>query len=197
MIRRVRAALGDPPVGCFCVECGAPGTAAVEEGGRETFLCPAGHRSPRAFLFDGKAVFRFEEDSLLHESAGAIVRRDGRILLFRRRKYPPGWTIPAGHREEGMAPEAEMRREVLEETGLSVSASRIVWDAETCAISDACRRGADLHRWNVYEVAAAGDVRLNEEGESFGWFTEAEAMRLDLIPPVREIFSRLGFGRSS
>jgi ADP-ribose pyrophosphatase YjhB (NUDIX family) len=136
------------------------------------------------------------DGELVHESAGALVRRDGKTLLFKRTRFPLGWTIPAGHVEEGADPEAEMRREVREETGLVVATARRVWP-DAPAIADACRRGADRHRWHLYDVEVeAGGVRLNEEGSEHAWQTDAQIGALGaaglLVAPVRAIFLRLG-----
>lgn len=190
--RRIRPGL----VETFCFLCGSPGTQAIAGEAGEEFLCPAGHRHPRAFLLDGKAVTSWEREEMVHESAGAIVRRDGQLLLFSRRKYPPGWTIPAGHVEEGRDPEEEMRREVLEETGLVVNRATRLWPGEKPLLLDACRRGADYHRWNLFDVEAEGEPRLDDEGKEWRWCDPAEvralAARRLLISPVEQLFRRLG-----
>ncbi|NOZ30825.1 MAG: NUDIX domain-containing protein, partial [Crenarchaeota archaeon] len=51
---------------------------------------------------------------------GALVIRDGKILLVKR-KYPPGkgrWSIPGGHVEVNESILEAARRELLEETGI-------------------------------------------------------------------------------
>jgi len=57
-----------------------------------------------------------------------LVARDGRILLGRR-GIEPGfgkWDLPGGFLHEGEHPEAGLRREVREETGLEVDPGRFV-----------------------------------------------------------------------
>lgn len=197
LLARVLAALPESRRGDFCVACGAAAIDHEEGGGGESFRCRAcGAASPRAFHFDGKARFWVEGGELLHESAGALVRREGRTLLFLRTRFPLLWTIPAGHVEEGADPEAEMRREVEEETGLVVARARRLFAGERVVLEDPCRRGADWHLWNVYEAEAEGTPRLSDESRVVGWFDDAEvrglARRGELIKPVAAIFRRIG-----
>jgi ADP-ribose pyrophosphatase YjhB (NUDIX family) len=190
-LERVLRALDREGKGHFCHACGAPILQTIDDRRGERFRCAADHLLERSFLFDGRAVFSVEEGRLVHESVGAIVRRRSKILLFRRRRYPIGWTIPAGHVERDTEPEGEMKREVFEEVGLEVLRSRRLWK-ETPLLEDRCRRGADLHRWHLYEVEAEGEVALNEEGDDYRWFETGEWNDVRLIPPVRKILRRLG-----
>jgi 8-oxo-dGTP pyrophosphatase MutT (NUDIX family) len=191
-LERVLAALDSEGRGHFCHECGEPILKTIVEQRGERFRCAAGHLLERSFLFDGRAVFSVEDGRLVHESVGAMVRRRSKILLFHRRRFPIGWTIPAGHLELDTEPEDEMRREVFEEVGLDVRRSHRLWE-ETPLLNDRCRRGADLHRWHLFEVEAEGEVALNEEGDDYRWFDESELSALSLIPPVRTVFRKLGF----
>jgi ADP-ribose pyrophosphatase YjhB (NUDIX family) len=54
--------------------------------------------------------------------AQAVIVRDGRVLLGRRRDDPGAgrWDLPGGFLEEGEDAVAALRREVLEETGLEI-----------------------------------------------------------------------------
>jgi ADP-ribose pyrophosphatase YjhB (NUDIX family) len=54
--------------------------------------------------------------------AQAVLVRDGRVLLGRRRDEPSAglWDLPGGFLEEGEDALAALRREVLEETGLTI-----------------------------------------------------------------------------
>ena len=60
-------------------------------------------------------------------SAGALIGDgSGRILVLKP-TYKSGWTIPGGQMEaEGESPWEACRREVLEETGLTVTSGRLV-----------------------------------------------------------------------
>jgi len=62
-------------------------------------------------------------------AAGALVVRDGKVLLVRHRK--PGaydfWVAPGGGAEDGEDLHSALRREVLEESGLLVEPERIAY----------------------------------------------------------------------
>jgi ADP-ribose pyrophosphatase YjhB (NUDIX family) len=60
-------------------------------------------------------------------SAGGLLRDDDRRLLILKPTYKPGWTIPGGQLEaDGETPWEGCRREVAEETGLTVRTGRLV-----------------------------------------------------------------------
>jgi putative (di)nucleoside polyphosphate hydrolase len=57
---------------------------------------------------------------LYRPNVAAIIRRtDGRVLLGQRSDFPESWQFPQGGVDEGESPADAVRREVLEETGLS------------------------------------------------------------------------------
>jgi 8-oxo-dGTP pyrophosphatase MutT (NUDIX family) len=201
ILEQIRLALGTDGIGRFCFICGAAGVTTAETATGEIFVChAAGHRSPRAYLFDGKAKFSFEKGELIHEAVGAIIRRQAgkeqQTLLFLRRKFPYQYTIPAGHVEVGQTPEAAMRREVKEETGLTVRQAVRLWPEEKLLLTDPCRRGANIHRWHMFEAAAEGKPCLSEEGRIIGWYNNAEiqdlAARDLLTAPVHTMFVKMG-----
>jgi 8-oxo-dGTP diphosphatase len=56
-------------------------------------------------------------------TAGLLRRGDRGLLMHRsptRRWYPDCWDLPGGHVEDGETPEAGLRRELLEELGITV-----------------------------------------------------------------------------
>ncbi len=96
----------------FCSKCG---TACREEliEGYPRQVCPECH-----------TVF-YEQWKV---SAGARIVQEHRLLLVQRRFEPWSgcWHMPAGYVEKGEDPRAAAERETLEETGLRISAQRIV-----------------------------------------------------------------------
>lgn len=60
---------------------------------------------------------------------GAVIRDGAGRLLLIRRGHEPGkglWSIPGGRIEPGESDESALMREVREETGLAVSAGRLI-----------------------------------------------------------------------
>ena len=71
-------------------------------------------------LPDGRVVEDYHRVVLPDYAVGVPILEDGRILTQWQYKHGAGCvslTFPAGHIEAGEAPEAAIRREVLEETG--------------------------------------------------------------------------------
>lgn len=60
------------------------------------------------------------QTKFFHESAGALIVRDGRCLILRRSDRHE-WVMPKGHMERGERHADAATREVAEETGLEVA----------------------------------------------------------------------------
>jgi len=199
ILEKIQSEVGLNGIGRFCYKCGAPGVHVEVNLDGEVFVCEThGHRSARAYLFDGRAKYSFENGRLVHDVVGALIRRGSdearHTLLFLRRKFPFLYTIPAGHQEIGTDAAAEIQREVNEETGLTVTDAVLLW-GEQLILEDACRRGADVHSWFVYEVTANGTPRLSDEGRIIGWYSDDEIRDLArqnlLTSPVQAILAKL------
>ncbi|AUY51030.1 NUDIX hydrolase [Streptomyces sp. CB01881] len=102
--------------------------------------------------------------------AAAIVTREGRVLMVRRRvsEGQLSWQFPAGKIEPGESPEEAAVRETAEEAGLNVAAIKILGE----------RVHPETGRWMSYTVckivsgtAAVGDPR---ELDALAWVALAE-----------------------
>ena len=108
----------------------------------------------------------------------AILRQGGRYLVGKRslhRPAAPGYWCPiSGRLEPGETQADAVVREVWEETGLRVRASRKV------AQSDTHDGSAILHWWLVELNDDAGEARLaNDEHSELRWVTPEELQRLE------------------
>lgn len=122
--------------------------------------------------------------------------RNGRILILKP-TYKSGWTIPGGQIEaDGETPWEGCRREVLEETGLSVAAGRLV-----CVdfLRPRPRRPGGLRFvFDCGSLGAGADERIVLQAEEIGdyqWAEPDDADRLLSGPVGRRV--RLALGATS
>ncbi|MBW8485320.1 NUDIX hydrolase [Actinomadura parmotrematis] len=176
----------------YCWNCRAERVARAAAGAWECAAC--GERHERVLRVDpGLAWWTGPDAEYWHATAGVFVRRaDGRLLLFDRTLYPYAWTVPAGHVDAGEDPAAAASRELREETGLHVPASRLRPLEVADMPGDSCWRGADAHRWHAFvaDVPAATPATVREEGRDARWLTPDEALSLPVTPPVRALLQR-------
>lgn len=101
---------------------------------------------------------------------GCAIVRDGRILLMRRLRPPEAGTfsVPGGKIDFGEPTEAALRREVLEETGMTIGALRLL-----CVV-DLIDRADGMH-WvspTYLALEAEGEAVLMEPEKhaDLGWY---------------------------
>ncbi len=126
-------------------------------------------------------------------AVGAVVLKDGKILLVKR-KYPPSpnyWSIPGGHVEPGEPVEKAVIRELEEETSLKASKVKLY------AITEFIRLNKDLSVRYHYVILdylildAVGEVKANEESLDIGFFTLIEALKMNVTDTTRELINIL------
>nr|PZN28669.1 MAG: ADP-ribose pyrophosphatase [Chloroflexota bacterium] len=102
--------------------------------------------------------------------------RDGKVLLVRERSDGL-WTLPGGWADPGDSPAAAAEREVLEETGYSARATKLL------AVYDRDRQGHPPIPFSVYKLFSLGEAPGGAPAPSheileIGFFAEDE------IPPL-------------
>lgn len=107
----------------------------------------------------------------------AAIIEDGNVLLLRVRDPHSDrsfWLVPGGGREGSECEEACVRREVREETGLTVEVDRLLWEEEVP--TDAVYRRTKTYLCRVTDGVAAVGSEPEVDGaehhviEDIGWF---------------------------
>ncbi len=115
-------------------------------------------------------------------TVGALIfDPDGRLFLMQSHKWGGQYVVPGGHVELGESLEAALRREVAEETGLTIRDIRFVCVQEFIY---------DPAFWQprhflFFDYACRTDqteVQLNDEAEEYIWVSVDEALRLPVEP---------------
>jgi ADP-ribose pyrophosphatase YjhB (NUDIX family) len=133
--------------------------------------------------------------------AGAVVY-DGPKVLLLKRKYPPNegrWALPGGLVELGERVQDAVVREVREETNLQVVLEGLLDVATDIHLDERSRPKYHYVLVDYLAGRVGGRVSLNAESSDFGWFTAAQAGKLDMSEETREVlalyFQRRGIAR--
>lgn len=97
-----------------------------------------------------------------------VVLCDGKILLTRERTDGK-WSLPGGYADINYSPSAVAEKEVFEETGLRVTANRIL------AVLDTDKHNFPPMEYHFYKIVIlcdllGGELRDSEETEAAGFF---------------------------
>ncbi len=105
-------------------------------------------------------------------------------ILLTRRADNGKWCLPGGRMEPGESATECCEREVLEETGLHVRASKLagVYTSPDWIIE---YRDGNWHQLVAFsfvcELVGGGEATLSDETTEFGWFTPDEIKSMDLV----------------
>ncbi|MCU6678602.1 NUDIX hydrolase [Leclercia tamurae] len=106
----------------------------------------------------------------------AFILRDGKLLMVREAEDGL-WSLPGGWADVGDTPSTAVCREVAEETGLQVKATKLlgVWDRNL--------HGHPPLPWHVYKLIflceeTGGSLAINHETTSLGFFD------INALPPL-------------
>jgi phosphoglycolate phosphatase-like HAD superfamily hydrolase/8-oxo-dGTP pyrophosphatase MutT (NUDIX family) len=121
--------------------------------------------------------------ALIHDGAG-------KVLMIRTHKWSDLWGIPGGKIERGETSEDALKREILEETQLTISDIRFVMNQD-CIDSPEFIRPEHFILLNYLAKASSHEVILNEEAEKFRWLSIDEALKLNLNHPTKILLQRV------
>lgn len=127
-------------------------------------------------------------------TSGMVLAPDRRILLVHHRRLER-WLLPGGHVEPADSTIADAsRREVLEETGASLTPAAILAGADVHGIPANAKRGEPyhLHHDLLFAFQATSpDIRVSEESHAVAWCAPDEFDRYQLPDNIRRAYARI------
>ena len=128
----------------------------------------------------------------LIDVAAAVIRRDGRYLICRRR---PGdksgglWEFPGGKREVGETLEQCAVREIREELGCEIEPGGLLHVVDT-------HWGGPVYRIHFFAAVLAGGEPRPIECSELAWVEPAGLGGYEFLPANREMLKMLASGGS-
>ncbi|MFZ1735607.1 MAG: NUDIX hydrolase [Caldilineaceae bacterium] len=101
-------------------------------------------------------------------TATLILNKEGKVLLVKTEKR--GWEMPGGQVEEGEDITAALKRETMEEAGVSINILKL--SAVYSSIDEPCKVILDF----VSEYTEGVPKKDNKETLDAGWFSKEEAL---------------------
>ena len=130
-------------------------------------------------------------------AVGAVVFKEKAILLVKRGKPPSEgqWAIPGGSVHLGETLQAAAEREILEETGITVTAGEAVLTFESTQRDD---QGWVAYHYVIIDLEAvygAGEPVAADDAADARWVTVDDLQALDVAPATRKLLrDQYGFG---
>lgn len=126
---------------------------------------------------------------------GAVVLREGRVLLVRRGVAPASglWAIPGGALELGETLREAAEREILEETGITIRAGEPVFTCDVCQRDD---DGRVRFHYVIVDLAAdyvSGEVLGADDALEARWVAPEEIKNLPATKTTVKLLRHIGF----
>jgi ADP-ribose pyrophosphatase len=128
-------------------------------------------------------------------AVGAVVVKDGKILLVKRFKAPHKdlWAIPGGSVELGETLQEAAEREILEETGLTIKAKEPVY---TFDLIERESNGNIRFHYVIVDLSSdyiRGKLCAADDAMEAHWFTPEELEHLAMSDSTRNLLQTIDF----
>jgi len=126
-------------------------------------------------------------------AVGAIVIRDNKVLLVKRR-HAPGeglWAIPGGRVKLGETLSQAAAREVREETGITIRARDPVYTFDLIERDDTGRIRFHYVVVDLMGDYVTGQTKANDDALEACWLTWEELQGLPASQPTKEVLRKL------
>ena len=139
----------------------------------------------------------FQQPTVPQVGVGAVVFRDGAVLLVERRNPPCAneWAIPGGKVRLGETLQLAAEREILEETGISIKAGVPIY------AFDLIERDADGNvQWHyaIIDLQAeylGGEAHAGDDAIATAWFRPEDLAQVTVNATTRQLLrTRFDFG---
>jgi len=123
---------------------------------------------------------------------GALILREGRMLLVKRSKEPNKgkWSIPGGRLELGETIEEAVKREVFEECGVQIDIVRVLEVMDNIMRDDDGRISYHFVLIDMLANYLSGEPEAKSDADECRWVTPAELTELDMNPRLRAVIMR-------
>jgi len=126
-------------------------------------------------------------------AVGAIVIKDGRVLLVKRSQPPSKglWAIPGGRVELGETLKEAAEREIVEETGLTIRAGDPVYTFDVIERDDA---GRIRFHYVIVDLMAdylSGKLNPSDDASEARWVTPEELEGLPMNETTRKVLTNV------
>jgi len=126
-------------------------------------------------------------------AVGAVVFKNGRILLVKRNKPPSEghWAIPGGRVNLGETLREAAEREIMEETGIAIRAGEPLLTFDVVERDDS---GRIRFHYVIVDLAAeyvSGDPVAADDALDAAWISPEEFGGLNVSPPTRRFLKEM------
>jgi nucleoside triphosphatase len=135
------------------------------------------------------------EQQFPEPTVGALIfNPEGKLFLMQSHKWGGKYVVPGGHIELGEKIEDALRREIREETNLSIYDIEFLGFQEFI-FDDAFWKKRHFIFFDYVCRTDATDVKLNSEAQAYGWVAPEDALALPVEPytgvAIREYLKKM------